>query len=317
MKKITKHFQFRLVLALALILFCSQPLMAVTIFEAMHQIQFSDLKAGGIEDMDGRSSDNIDHNVLSLLYQYSDRNIYTVGAFDEGGLYGTVIAEDTAANGECWMNDCNDNQPSWVNTLGATGLWDGEYREGSNSTNFSLGDEVSIERAAGDDDEWMLQLNNGYAGSNGIDIYADGTLGNRVQDIDPDSPHYNPLLLGNMQNWTFKDEMYHLIALYIAEDIVDETITGALMRPAGVGIDYTGLNIEAGSWVLFWEDKINVDKPEQYSSDSDFDFYDLVIVLTPEEQLPTVPEPSTVILFTVGMVGFLGVRIRMKGKNQV
>ncbi len=30
-----------------------------------------------------------------------------------------------------------------------------------------------------------------------------------------------------------------------------------------------------------------------------------------------VPEPSTVILFTVGMVGFLGVRIRIKGKNQV
>ena len=336
MTKITKHFHIKSAFAIALILLCSQPLMALTIFESMVKIENPQAILGINDasiDFDARSVDLTNNNIFGQLMPYTDGNIYTVSPFDEGGLYGTIIGESTAYNSQGW-HDESVNRTS--NVMGAVGIDDGQFREGSNSQYLGLGDEVSIERQDGDTDSWRLALHNSYAGRETIDIYAndlDGvntTVGAdpenmyRVRDSDFIDSFWGP-------NWSVEEEqMPYMIALYVESDI-HTTITDASMSedaddlhtneyfvPFGdhdrFGADWN-VDIKAGSWILCWEDKLNADRDTGWYADaSDWDFNDLVIVLTPEAS--SVPEPSTVILFVVGMAGLLGVKIRMNGKNK-
>ena len=305
MTKITKYFQFKYVLTIAFILLFSQPLMAVTIFDesVRTKIEFADLGVNSIGDFGQRSFEQQGF-FLETFWEYSDKSLYTIGGFDEGGLHGQLVGESAACNGRDWGYS-DEWLPTVVDKLGYRkgDKKTGEYGLVLNQLDAELGDKFDIDQDTGE--EWFLQLNNFVR----TDIYATGT------------PEYPDSYTGERIFEVLDTNQYgianspYMIALNITQDMENVNLLNASTDIHGNNTDFL-LNVKAGSMVLFWED--GVDRkilPSDSFYYSDWDWNDMVVVVTPEEHLSSIPEPSTVILFTIGMVGLLGARIRMKGKN--
>lgn len=319
-------FFSKLGVAIMLVIVYSQSLWATTLCESMALIEDTQgiLNINNVSDFAARSDDETNNHIFEQLFAVSDGNIYAPGLFNEGGLSGTMIGASTAYDGRWYDGTGFDREQG--NIIGATGT-SGGHTQGSSLENLHLDDEVNIDRAAGDNDDWMLTLRNGYANKGEMDIYAnDLSPDNDVLGSQPDNiVNLNGAL---PFGWEMLEQQIYMIALYIPEVVLGLNIQDASMRKTeadaaadtnnGTVKEYNEngnywsqrfaagyeADIAGGSWVLLIEDKINVDKSngsgDTYWRESDFDYNDWVIVLD-GDGASTVPEPSSVILFIVGL----------------